>query len=263
MNVSKSPWVAAVLALVLGGPGCFYLGWREGVKATLAWLFVLFFLWTYPNVGEAAVFCVPPLHLLLALMASRSCRRLNAERSGAIASASISVTGAPRDAARTPLTVSKPAKRGSSKVVRAIGAAFALLLVLPFAQIFLTSAHCLKLQRSLHPGMTIADVLHTANENGVLTGRSQSVQPDGALELGKGTTLSGPYDGRYTVLADGFRTVSEADAVRLLQQNMIPGCDYQILFTFTPPTVGPHFSFTVVFNPDGRVKEVQPPRNWD
>jgi hypothetical protein len=31
----ERPWIAAVLALTLGGPGCFYLGWRRGLTATV------------------------------------------------------------------------------------------------------------------------------------------------------------------------------------------------------------------------------------
>ena len=40
----KRPWIAAVLALTLGGPGCFYLGWRRGVTATLVWLILVWFV---------------------------------------------------------------------------------------------------------------------------------------------------------------------------------------------------------------------------
>lgn len=34
----KKPWLAAILAFFVGGPGCFYLGWQIGLAATLIWL---------------------------------------------------------------------------------------------------------------------------------------------------------------------------------------------------------------------------------
>lgn len=83
----KKPWIAALLALVLGGPACFYLGWRYGVKATLGWMFAL----PLPLVGlvtelakgqngtlEFAIMFLFVLHGALAWLAYRSCQRLNA-----------------------------------------------------------------------------------------------------------------------------------------------------------------------------------------
>jgi cbb3-type cytochrome oxidase subunit 3 len=84
----KKPWIAALLALVLGGPGCFYLGWRRGVVGTLGWMFAL----PLPLVGvvtelargqdETLEFAIMFLFLIqaaLAWLAYRSCKRTNAE----------------------------------------------------------------------------------------------------------------------------------------------------------------------------------------
>jgi hypothetical protein len=84
----KKPWIAALLALVLGGPGCFYLGWRRGVVATLGWMFAL----PLPLVGmvsqfalgqdanlEFAILFLFSIHAGLAWMAYRSCKRVIAE----------------------------------------------------------------------------------------------------------------------------------------------------------------------------------------
>jgi hypothetical protein len=84
----KKPWIAALLALMLGGPGCFYLGWRRGVVATLGWMFAL----PLPLVGvatelarghdETLEFAIMFLFLIqaaLAWMAYRSCKRTNTE----------------------------------------------------------------------------------------------------------------------------------------------------------------------------------------
>jgi len=79
MKASNSPWVAAGLALLLGGPGCFYVGWRRGTKATLAWLFALLFILAGPPFPESIIFFILLLHALLAWKAYRSCKRLHAE----------------------------------------------------------------------------------------------------------------------------------------------------------------------------------------
>jgi cbb3-type cytochrome oxidase subunit 3 len=84
----KKPWIVALLALVLGGPGCFYLGWRRGVVATLGWTVAL----PLPLVGlvtelargqdgslEFAIMFLFLIQAGVAWMAYRSCKRVNAE----------------------------------------------------------------------------------------------------------------------------------------------------------------------------------------
>jgi hypothetical protein len=84
----KKPWIAALLALGLGGPGCFYLDWRRGVVATLGWMFAL----PLPLVGlvtelargqdgslEFAIMFLFLIQAGVAWMAYRSCKRVNAE----------------------------------------------------------------------------------------------------------------------------------------------------------------------------------------
>jgi hypothetical protein len=93
---AKTAWVAAVLALALGGPGCFYLGWRRGAKATLVWLLVVSFilLGTLSQVRfgrdatlEPTVLFLILLQAALAWFAYRSCKRRNAEAAKAANSA--------------------------------------------------------------------------------------------------------------------------------------------------------------------------------
>jgi hypothetical protein len=86
----KRPWVAAVLALFLGGPGCFYLGWLRGVTATLVWLI---FVWLVVagavrqngfGAYDAALtfFLLWVIQAPLAFLAYSSCKRRNAEAAG-------------------------------------------------------------------------------------------------------------------------------------------------------------------------------------
>lgn len=87
MKGPKRPWIAAVMALALGGPGCFYLGWRRGATATLVWLPItslLFFLQfgqdaLAPESSGIYYLFLILLQAGLASTAYRSCRRTNAE----------------------------------------------------------------------------------------------------------------------------------------------------------------------------------------
>ena len=112
----------------------------------------------------------------------------------------------------------------------------------------------------MRSGMTISEVLHNVHERVLVTGRPQTAEED--EKPAKGIAISGPHDGRYDLLWGSTRDASEAEVVTLLRQNVVPGRDYKIGFTFTP-MMGPHWSMTVVLNPDGTVKEVRPFRIWD
>lgn len=90
MKELKRPWIVAVLALSLGGPGCFYLGWRRGVTATLVWLILVWFV----VVGSVrqngfdrytaamACFLLWMIQAPLAWLAYSSYKRRNAEAAG-------------------------------------------------------------------------------------------------------------------------------------------------------------------------------------
>jgi len=104
----KTPWRAALLAFVLGGPGCFYLGWRTGVKATLAWLLVLSVLVTMTTQLSPDAYPLAFLFLFLGLfhaglawLAYRSCKQTIAEAAKAkILAASSATQRAQPDAPR-------------------------------------------------------------------------------------------------------------------------------------------------------------------
>ena len=84
----KKPWIAGLLALALGGPGCFYLGWRRGLKATLTWLLIVSLIavgvqgQSHPKDDASFEFAVLSFILLqsaLTWIAYRSCRCSNAQ----------------------------------------------------------------------------------------------------------------------------------------------------------------------------------------
>jgi len=86
----KRPWIAALLALTLGGPGCFYLGWRRGLPATLVWLILVWFVVVGavrqngldPYAAALDFFLLGVIQAPFAWMAYRSCKRRNAEAAG-------------------------------------------------------------------------------------------------------------------------------------------------------------------------------------
>jgi len=79
-----------LLALTLGGPGCFYLGWRRGVTATLVWLLLVWFVVVGavrqnsldPYSAALDFFVLWVIQAPLACLAYRSCKRRNAEAAG-------------------------------------------------------------------------------------------------------------------------------------------------------------------------------------
>jgi hypothetical protein len=83
MSEPKRPWLAAMLAFFLGGPGFFYLGLRQGLAATLAWLVAALFVLNIPSHPSASI---DPeavglflLQAATAWLAFRNCKRINAE----------------------------------------------------------------------------------------------------------------------------------------------------------------------------------------
>ncbi|MGO9591342.1 MAG: hypothetical protein ACLP3K_15005 [Candidatus Acidiferrales bacterium] len=90
MKELKRPWIAALLALFLGGPGCFYLGWRRGVTATLVWIIPVSFVVAGavrqngldPYAALLTFFLLWVIQAPLAFLAYSSCKRRNAEAAG-------------------------------------------------------------------------------------------------------------------------------------------------------------------------------------
>ena len=102
MKTLKLPWLAALLALVLGAPGCFYLGWRRGLKATVPWLLLVSLfvgIQFSPDASrlEGEFLFLILLQAGLAWMAYRSCKRTDAEAAKAAAVA-VSSAGSPIEA---------------------------------------------------------------------------------------------------------------------------------------------------------------------
>jgi hypothetical protein len=258
----KRPWIAALLALVLGGPGCFYLGWRRGAKATLAWLFCVLVILASYNLPESMVFFILLLHVGLVWKAYGSCQRSNAaaaRTAGTAISWAASGGVATDKPGRKRLAGWKRATWLTAKWVLAVVGAIGLIFALVLTNLGLADWHYGRIQRSVRNGMTMQEVLHTVQDSGLVNGYPQRLEGD---EKHAVVVLGGPHGRTYNVLDQTSRQLSESEAVTLLQQNMVPGRDYNIGFTFTPG-VGPHWSMTVMLSPEGKVKGVRPFHTWD
>lgn len=79
----KRPWLAATLAFFFGGPGFLYLGWRQGIIATILWMPALMLVTNLPSRPSPSVdpeavglFLLAAVSAGLALL---SCKRVNAK----------------------------------------------------------------------------------------------------------------------------------------------------------------------------------------
>ena len=267
MRGPKTPWVAAVLALVLGGPGCFYLGWRRGAMATLAWLFACYLnfleIWA-PPILEPEAFAILVMHASLAWMAYRSCERSNAEAARAAGIAipgTAQAGGVTRTAGRMPPTGWKHAAWAFGKPVLQVAGIIGLILAWVFIELSLADWHYWRIERAVRSGMTIEEVLHTVQESGFVMGCPQLL----ADEQRHSVFVTGPRDRtyfHYDSATDQHERFSEDQAAAMFRQNMIPGREYSMGFSSTW-RYGEHLWMTVILNPQGRVKEVQLSHTWD
>lgn len=148
------------------------------------------------------------------------------------------------------------------ETVLAIIGAIGSLMALVFIYIYLVDWHYTRMQRSIHPGMTIEEVVSAVHENGCLTAYPVGL----GNEESHSVTLYGPHEdtgyGHFDATASRNENLPQDSAATMLRENMIPGHDYHLGFTFTPGA-GPHWSMAVILGPDGKVKEVVPVHAWD
>jgi hypothetical protein len=265
LNAVKRPWLAAALAFLFGGLGCFYLGWWRGAKATLRWLLGMAFILVNARLPEPTIFFLLLLQSALAWQVYASCKRTNNEKEKAAGGA---LPGMPdSDVAtgkksRWAPTNWKRSLWSFGKAVLAVIGAFGSVMVLFFIYLYLVDWHYMRMQKAIHPGMTIEEVLSAVHESGCVTAYPQHL----GNEESHSVVLYGPHEdaryGHYDLAASRNENLLEDRAATMLRENMIPGREYHIGFTFTPG-VGPHWSMAVILSPDGKVKEVVPFHTWE
>jgi hypothetical protein len=117
---------------------------------------------------------------------------------------------------------------------------------------------------TVHPGMTVADVLRSAK--GWISLGATSAAPE--TDPGHPPAVNFGFhveNNRFTYFdsSNGAdRELSESETLSLLHQKLGDGYGWRFRFTFVSATPQ-HFSFKVEFDKEGRVREVQPVYGWD
>ena len=173
--------------------------------------------------------------------------------------------------AKTISTVSTPKRPLWLRMVRgsltAIGFIFTIVLI-PMVLVPLSLSHlrAKKVHDSIHIGMTVPEVLHTARDCDIFQASSDFPHDDktdvdniAAMLLGR--TNDGIYH-TYDLAAGQELNLSESEAVDRLHARLHDGYPWHFRYTYTNVTPQ-HVTFSVDFGPDGRVSQVRPVYGWD
>lgn len=156
--------------------------------------------------------------------------------------------------------------RGTAVFVGGTGLALFLISLIVVVPISLSFARAKKVHNSIHVGMTIQEVLHTAKDCDVFSASSESPHDDDSdPDHIPVVNLSWRRDGTYRLTdASAHQDVrlSESEAVDRLGALLLQG--YKWVFRYTYINLTPmHVSFSVEFGSDGHVCEVKPTYGWD
>jgi len=178
--------------------------------------------------------------------------------------------GAPRLIAEQQSPVVAVANRRSvlRRIIRIAGVVIvgwiAASVLLVFIALELGQRKAEKARSTVHPGMTVAEVLHSVTGWIVLGAYTEAPETDPdhlpAVNLGFHSELN--KFTHFDRMRGEDRELSESETLVLLHQKL--GDRYSWRFRFTFINITPqHFSFKVVFDKDGRVQEVRPVYGWD
>jgi hypothetical protein len=121
-----------------------------------------------------------------------------------------------------------------------------------------------KARSTVHPGMNVAEVLHSVT-GWVLLGASSDAPETAAAHLSAVSLGFHPENNTF-IYFDATKganlELSESETLVLLRQKVGDAYGWRFRFTFVGSTPQ-HFSFKVEFDKDGRVREVKPVYGWD
>jgi hypothetical protein len=174
--------------------------------------------------------------------------------------------------AKTISTVPTPKRPLWLRMVRGslagIGFIFTIVLIPMMVLVPLSLSHlrAKKVHDSIHIGMTVPEVLHTARDCDIFQASSDFPHDDKtdvdnipAMLLGR--TKDGIYHA-YDPAAGQELNLSESEAVDRLHARLHDGYPWHFRYTYTNVTPQ-HVTFSVDFGPDGRVSQVRPVYGWD
>ena len=158
-------------------------------------------------------------------------------------------------------------RRVVRKTVTLAGGVFVFIAVMVIVMILCLGyyARQVKAERDkVHIGMTVDQVLPLVH--GALGIRTHAVLPDNVSDE-EGVhyaSLTAREDSTFgcSCAPDQSRPLTYAEAVALMKQKMSDGYEWRWRYTFINDTPQ-HFSFTVTFGRDGRVKDVTDVWGWD
>ncbi|HEY6268130.1 MAG TPA: hypothetical protein VIX11_07530 [Candidatus Acidoferrum sp.] len=117
---------------------------------------------------------------------------------------------------------------------------------------------------TVHPGMNVAEVLHSVT-GWVLLGASSDAPETAPAHLSAVSLGFHPENNTF-IYFDATKganlELSESETLVLLRQKLGDAYGWRFRFTFVGSTPQ-HFSFKVEFDKDGRVREVKPVYGWD
>jgi len=154
-------------------------------------------------------------------------------------------------------------------LITLVAGAVVLTVFMPVIAITLNLGHSGRQARAerdkVRIGMTVCDVLRVVH--GDVGIRAHVVLPDSATdkELLHYANLMRQRDGTFVCLCgtkNELQNLTESEAAELMKQKMSDGFDWRLRYTFVTATPR-HFSFTVTFGRDGRVKNITDIWGWD
>jgi hypothetical protein len=151
-------------------------------------------------------------------------------------------------------------RSGLRQVVRAMGFAMALFMVAGLAinpiACELNKRKAKEARAAVHEGMTVDEVLHSVSAEAFLMTNSDAPW----LDRDRYDLLPAVILGHRNPETQKFRyegnEISESEALALLHQRLVDGYPWRFEFLFVGTMV--RYSFKVIFDRDGRVREVTP-----
>jgi hypothetical protein len=167
---------------------------------------------------------------------------------------------------RTSSTIAAPSPKPTGRTLRGIGYVFVILIpaliLLPLSMSFFRAR---KVHNSIHNGMTVAEVVHTAHDCDLFSASSDfPYDKEDAKDI-PAVRLDRTKDGIYHTFDSATSrdlNLSESEAVDHLYARLHDGYPWHFHYTYINGSPQ-HVTFIVDFGPDGRVSQVGPVYGWD
>lgn len=156
--------------------------------------------------------------------------------------------------------------RGTIVFIGGTGLALFLMSSIVFVPISLSFARARKVHNSIHVGMTVQEVLHTAKDCDIFSASSEfphddDADPENVPAVNLGWYRDGTYR-LYDAAVHQDMRLSESETVDRLGAMLHEGYRWEFRYTYVNLTPM-HVTFKVEFGADGRVCEIKPIYGWD